>query len=317
MQMFLSASGGSDIGTSQGRAVGARSRRTGDLDELLNDRPVFRLKLNGYDRLEVDNYAAWAEAELTTLRRRADHLLARFDACSAELEISRRLLADAPRGREVYPVTARVEEMLRLASEEAAAMTEAGAAAAAHLVDEARAEADARLRKAHEITETAVRSADELLEHVRGDRAAAAAELARAREEAAAIRRQAAGERDRMAVEAAGIRTQRDDARESLRRLGDRVGEALRAVVGPLPEDIPVGAARTGRGPGRDVGVGTVLVDNIVADPPPDEGAHEGVAGDGASAGLRAEGGPNRSLPEPVAVRAPVGRLPAMVRGFP
>jgi hypothetical protein len=300
MQMFLSASGGSDIGTSQGRAVGARSRRTGDLDELLNDRPVFRLKLNGYDRLEVDNYAAWAEAELTTLRRRADHLLARFDACSAELEISRRLLADAPRGREVYPVTARVEEMLRLASEEAAAMTEAGAAAAAQLVDEA-------------LTETAVRSADELLEHVRGDRAAAAAELARAREEAAAIRRQAAGERDRMAVEAAGIRTQRDDARESLRRLGDRVGEALRAVVGPLPEDIPVGAARTGRGPGRDVGVRTVLVDNIVADPPPDEG----VAGDGASAGLRAEGAPNRSLPEPVAVRAPVGRLPAMVRGFP
>jgi hypothetical protein len=313
MQMFLSASGGSDAGTSPGQAVGAQLRRAGDLDELLSDRPVFRLKLNGYDRLEVDNYAAWAEGELVALRRQADHLLTRFGACSAELEISRRLLADAPRGREVYPVTARVQEMLRLASEEAAAMTEAGAAAAAQLVDEARAEADARLRRAHEIKESAVRSADELLEHARRDRAAAAAELARAREEAAAIRRQAAAERDRMAAEAADIRAQRDDARESLRRLGDRVGEALRAVVGPLSEEVTVDAARTG----RDAGVRTVLVDNIVADPPPREGAHEDASPAGDGGNLRAEGGPNGSPPEPVAVRAPVGRLPAMVRGFP
>jgi hypothetical protein len=191
-------------------------------------------------------------------------------------------------------------------------MTEAGAAAAAQLVDEARTEADARLRRAHEIKETAVRSADELLEHVHRERAAAAAELARAREEAAAIRRQAAVERDRMVVEATDIRTQRDDARESLRRLGDRVGEALRAVVGPLPEDMTAGAVRTG----RDAGVRTVLVDNIVADPPTHEGAPGGVASAGAAAGLRAEGGANGSPSEPVAVRAPVGRLPAMVRGF-
>ena len=52
---------------------------------------------------QVDNYAAWAEAELTTLRRQVDHLLVRFGDCSAELEISRRLLADAPRGREDVP----------------------------------------------------------------------------------------------------------------------------------------------------------------------------------------------------------------------
>src|SRR5215213_7808261 len=143
---------------------------TGDLDELLGLRPVFRTRPRGYDRLQVDNYAAWAESELATARREVDHLLSRFGACSAELEISRRLLADASRGREVYPVTARVEQMLQLASEEAASMTEAGAEEAERIIAEARAEADARLRKAHDIKEMAVRSADELLEQGRLDR---------------------------------------------------------------------------------------------------------------------------------------------------
>jgi cell division septum initiation protein DivIVA len=293
--MFLSASGGSDSGDPQGPAAGEQPRRAGDLDELLHERPVFRVKLNGYDRLEVDNYAAWAEGELAALRRQADHLLARFGACSAELEISRRLLADAPRGRAVYPVTARVEEMLRLASEEAAAMTDAGAAEAARIVEEARAEVDARLRRAHEIKEMAVRSADEILEHVRRDRAAAAAELDRAREEAAAIRREAAVDRDRAAAETEDLRRQQDDARESLRRLGDRIGEALHAVVGTLPEQIPADApGDAAQDPQPGTRVRTVLVDNIVADPPPLDGAHDGAALAGVAAGPRAEGRPER-----------------------
>jgi hypothetical protein len=294
--MVLSASRGPDAG---GSAPGDHPRMAGDLDELLNDRPVFRVKLNGYDRLEVDNYAAWAEGELAALRRQADHLLARFGACSAELEISRRLLADAARGREVYPVTARVEEMLRLASEEAAAMTEAGAAEGARLVAEARAEADARLRKAHEIKEMAVRSADEILEHGRRDRAAAAAELDRAREQAAEILHAAAAERDRVAAEAEAVRRQRDDAHEALRRLGDRIGEALQAVVGRLPD--PTGADAAGSAaaePARVAGTSarrrTVMVDNVVADPPPVEGGRDDAAMAGASAGPRAEGQPDR-----------------------
>jgi cell division septum initiation protein DivIVA len=288
--MFLSASVGSDSGDPRGPGAGDQPRRAGDLDELLNERPVFRVKLNGYDRLEVDNYAAWAEGELAALRRQADHLLARFEACSAELEISRRLLADAPRGREVYPVTARVQEMLRLAAEEAAAMTDAGAAEAERIVDEARTEADARLRKAHEIKEMAVRSADEILEHVRRDRAAAAAELDRARGEAAAIRREAAVDRDRIAAETEDLRRQRDDARASLRRLGDRIGEALQAVVGPLPEQLPADAAgTTAQDRQQGTRVRTVMVDNIVADPPPLDGARDGAALAGVAAGARAE----------------------------
>lgn len=264
-----------------------RPGMTGGLDGLLADRPVFRVRLNGYDRLEVDNYAAWAEEELSAARRQADHLLNQFGACSAELEISRRLLADAPRGRQVFPVSERVQEMLRLAAEEAAALTDAGAEEAERLVTDARTEADARLRKAHEIKEHAVRSGDEILEHARG---VAAAQVERARAEAAAILREATAERDRLAEEAvlerqrataeateqlagvraevADLRRQRDDARESMRRLTDRIGEALRAVVGDLPGDEVAERPQ----------VRTVMVDNVVADLPPLAAAPDGPA---------------------------------------
>jgi colicin import membrane protein len=176
---------------------------TGPLDSMLGSAPVFRSKLRGYDPMEVDTYVSWAESELRTVRRQVDDLLARFGACSAELEISRRLLADAPRGRVAFPVSDRVEEMLRLAAEEAAAMSENGAREAEHLVAEARSEADARLRKAHEIKEMAVRAADEMRDHARRQRAEAQAMLDRAGADAAELLRSAAEERARLDTEAA------------------------------------------------------------------------------------------------------------------
>jgi DNA repair exonuclease SbcCD ATPase subunit len=233
----------------------------GDLDELMTHRPVFRSRMQGYDRLEVDNYTAWAEGELVSLRRQVDLLLSRYGECSAELEISRRLLADVPRGREMFPVSERVQEMLRLAAEEAAAMTEAGAQDADRLIAEARTEADARLRKAHEIKEQAVRAADDLLVQANQDRAAAAAAVEQARAEAAEILREAAADRDRLAVQAAqqreeaaevataalvaiqaevdDLNRQRDRARQTLRGLTDRLGEALQAVADMVPPDVP------------------------------------------------------------------------------
>jgi len=229
-----------------------RPNLTGDLDQLLSHRPVFRTKVNGYDRLQVDNYTGWVEAELTSLRREVDHLLVRFGDCSAELEISRRLLAAVPRGREVFPVSDRVQEMLQLAADEAAALTEAGAQEAERILAEARAEADARLRKAHEIKELAVVAADELKEQARRLRAEANGYLDEARAEAARLAREAAAERDRLAAEAArerdraaaaaaaglaavqaevdDLHRQQDLARQSLRSLTDRIGEALQAV---------------------------------------------------------------------------------------
>ena len=239
-------------GQANGDGAVPRPNLTGDLDELLSQLPVFRTKVNGYDRLQVDNYAAWAEAELATLRREVDHLLVRFGESSAELEISRRLLADAPRGRDVFPVSERVQEMLQLAADEAEAVREAAVQDAERILAEARTEADARLRKAHEIKELAVVAADELNDQARKLRAEANAQLENVRHQAAEILREAAAERERLAVEAArerelsaaaaaarladvqaqvdDLRRQRDDARQSLRGLTDRIGEALQAV---------------------------------------------------------------------------------------
>jgi seryl-tRNA synthetase len=151
--------------------------------------------------------------------------------------------------------------MLRLAAEEAAAMTEAGAQDADRLIAEARTEADARLRKAHEIKEQAVRAADDLLVQANQDRAAAAAAVEQARAEAAEILREAAADRDRLAVQAAqqreeaaevataalvaiqaevdDLNRQRDRARQTLRGLTDRLGEALQAVADMVPPDVP------------------------------------------------------------------------------
>ncbi|MGY5891273.1 hypothetical protein ACJTNI_03820 [Blastococcus deserti] len=263
----------------------------GDLGELLDHRPIFRVRMQGYDRLEVDNYTAWAEGELVALRRQVDHLLSRFGECSAELEISRRLLAEAPPGREAFPVSQRVQELLRLAEDEAAAITEAAAEEAEHLVAEARTEADARLRKAHQIKQQAVDAADELLDHARRDRAVAAAAIEQARGQAAELLRTATAERDALAREAAAERDrlaalaaqqqeeaaaaadatlasvraevgellrQRDQARQALRELTDRIGEALEVVAAMAPRDVP----------GPDRIRGGVAVEEVVPDEP-------------------------------------------------
>jgi chromosome segregation ATPase len=222
----------------------------GDLDSLLSRAPTFRSRVAGYDRLQVDNYVAWAEAELATERRQIDHLLARYGACSAELEISRRLLAQAPKGVDLSAVSDRVRDMLRLASDEATAVIDAAREEADHLRAETRVEADARLRKAHEIKEQAAVTADEMLDQARRDRAEAATLLQRTRAETSELVRDAAAERDRLAAEAAeaterlaaaqaeldDLRRRRDDARTSLQRLTDRIEEALSLATGGAPD---------------------------------------------------------------------------------
>jgi cell division septum initiation protein DivIVA len=254
----------SDGASGEGRTAGASAVSApahpnvrGDLEELMDHRPVFRTRLQGYDRLEVDNYTAWAEGELVAVRREVDHLLSRFAQCSAELEISRRLLAEAPRGRETFPVSERVQKMLALAADEAAAIAEAGTQEADRLIAEARTEADARLRKAHEIKEQAVAAADELVEQARRDRAEAAVEVERAHDEAAGIVREAVAERDRLMAQAAqeaeqvaaaaaahraavqadvdALSRRAERAREFLRTLTERIGEALQVAAATVP----------------------------------------------------------------------------------
>ena len=230
---------------------------------------MFRPRVNGYDRLQVDNYVTWAEEELAAARRAGDHLLARFAVCAAELAEFRRLPAPAPppvptpSNPDLLVVSERVHEILRLASDEAAAIIEAATEEADRIVADARLEAEARVQKTDLMREAAVAMVEQMREQVRprarrvrgaaragprrgrgaaadgrgrarpsrrrgGRRVALEADRAREdRESAAAV---AAGRLLAVQDEVDDLRRQRDEARESLRRLTDQIGEALHAV---------------------------------------------------------------------------------------
>src|SRR5215218_10371596 len=179
---------------------------SGDLDALLTTAPVFRSSVRGYDRLQVDNYVSWAESELRAARRETDDLVERYGRACAELEISRRLLARSPGGQEMSVLSERMGRMLRMAADEAAALTAAGQEEADQVLADARTEADARLRKAHEIKQLAVEASDRMREDARLLRAEAAAELEKARVHATEVAREAEAERARLAQEAAEAR---------------------------------------------------------------------------------------------------------------
>jgi colicin import membrane protein len=240
---------------------------SGDLDGLLDTRPVFRTRVNGYDRLQVDNYVTWAEEELAAARRAGDHLLARFAVCAAELAEFRRQPAPTPPPTPGNPdlaaVSERVREILQLASDEAADIIAAATEEADGMVADARVEVAAHLQKTQLMREAAVALVEQMRERVVRERAESVAVLERARQEADELLRAAAEERDRLAAEAAerlardadlarqdrdsaaavaagrllavqeevdDLRRQRDEARESLRRLTDQIGQALHAV---------------------------------------------------------------------------------------
>jgi cell division septum initiation protein DivIVA len=225
---------------------------SGDIAGLLGSRPCFRVRARGYDRLQVDKYVAWAGWEIVTARRQADHLLSRFGTCSAELEISRRLLAETPKGREVGTVSERVGEILRLAAEEATHMIDAAGIEADELLAEARMEADARLRKAHSIKEMAVASgdalreqaridADEMLRCAQADRERLDADAAQVQEQADAAVQQLSA----VQAELADLHRQRDEAQAALRRLTDQLGQVLQ-LVGPAALAAAAGRTESG-----------------------------------------------------------------------
>jgi cell division septum initiation protein DivIVA len=248
--MFRRAEVSETPGPDSGRGVTAagnfvvdppRPKLTGDLDAMFTPAPAFRSAVRGYDRLEVDNYVAWAEGELDALRRETDDLANRYGRCSADLEIARRLLARSPEGQGMTQLSERIGTMLRLAADEAAELTAQGAAEAEEILADARTEADARLRKAAEIKQLAVQAADRMREEARLVRAEATTAVERARTEAAGILREAAEQRARVHAEAAAeaallqreveeLHGRREQAAAALRRLTEQIGEAIDAL---------------------------------------------------------------------------------------
>jgi colicin import membrane protein len=263
--MFRRAEVSETPGPDSGRGVTAagnfvvdppRPNLTGDLDALLTTAPAFRSAVRGYDRLQVDNYVAWAERELDAMRRETDDLAARYGRCSADLEIARRLLARSPEGQDMTRLSERIGTMLRLAADEAAELTAQGAAEAEQILADARTEADARLRKAADIKQLAVEASDRMRDEARQARAEATAAVTRARAEAAQIVREATEQRARLRAEASAevesaqqevdeLRRRQEQAAAALRRLTEQVGEAIEALGGtPAAEPAPAPDAR-------------------------------------------------------------------------
>jgi cell division septum initiation protein DivIVA len=213
-----------------GRQRTPRPNLTGDLDSMLGTGPMFRPAVRGYDRLQVDNYVTWVETELQSARRQVEELTTRYGSALAEMEISRRLLAQSPTGREMTRISERIGQMLRLAADEAADVSAAGAREGDRLVSEARTEADAILRKAREVKEAAVAASDRMRQDSRLMRAEAMAVLDRARREAAELLRAAGLERRR-------LDQQTEQARRVLRGVTAQIGAAIGALAGDLQRD--------------------------------------------------------------------------------
>lgn len=193
------------------------------LDDLLDRQPCFGYRRRGYDRAQVDGYVAWAEAELEAARRQCDYLLERYGVAAAELDVARRRPAPSMIG----PVSERLGEMLRLASEEAEAIAAAGVEEAQRIVTEARQEGEARLAKVAEILAAAAARARTIHDGARDE---ADLLLRRAATERAAAHAEAAARLTAVQAEVDDLRQQRDEARESLHRLTAQIGQALQGV---------------------------------------------------------------------------------------
>jgi cell division septum initiation protein DivIVA len=213
----------------------------GALEGLLSPAPCFEHSLRGYDRVQVDNYVAWAETELTIARRENQELLARLAASAADLEEARRAAAGPDRAGFVGPIA----EMLRRAAEEARRLGDVAAEESRRVT----ASADEQARR---LTAEAVQEADRLTDAAieEADRIVADARLeaeARLRKADAIVEAATAAARERLAQaerELSDVRRQRDEARESLRLLTSRIGAALQGVVLVADDDGEVRAHR-------------------------------------------------------------------------
>ena len=214
---------------------GARPNLAGDLNAVLSDGPAFSPALRGYDRLQVDNYVAWAETELRTAHRMSSQLLNRLAASEVERQRAQQLLELSEHSGAAVHLTDRVAELLRMATEEATAVAAAGAAEAAHaeeIVAAARERADLIVRRARQREAQAVAR----LQAAEGARSQAQAAVERARTEVADMLAEAAAERDRLALEAAARVAQ---AEAQLNELYCRKGQ-VQSLLGGLARELEI-----------------------------------------------------------------------------
>ena len=186
------------------------ARDSARLRELLGTGPLFGVVRRGYDRLAVDAYVESTEQELRTLRRRLHTMHLKYRSCADALVAARRRPEDQ----------------------------------AAHIIDEARVEAEARMTRVATLREAAQVARDE----ARRDRTRAASELAAARRQSQEMLADAYRAREdaeataslrMVALEAdmADLVRQRDEARAHLQRLTSQIEQALHSLTAVLPAD--------------------------------------------------------------------------------
>ncbi|HTZ42263.1 MAG TPA: hypothetical protein VMB79_00240 [Jatrophihabitans sp.] len=125
-----------------------RPNLAGDLDIMFASAPAFRWKRHGYSVDEVDNYIAWLLDELRAARQAAHTLLQTTLETASQLTVQQQELATL-RARQLDVrsqhapdwLPARIQDILQLANDEAAAIRAEAAADAERLRERALAEA--------------------------------------------------------------------------------------------------------------------------------------------------------------------------------
>jgi cell division septum initiation protein DivIVA len=206
---------------------------SGDLPTILDGGPSFAAAMRGYDRLQVDNYVAWAESELRAAQRITTELLDRLSASETELRRARELMARSARDRDLVQLADRVADLLRLAAQEAAVAARvdaADAAQATELVARARDEAEVIVRRARRLEAHAaarLQGAERRLAEARG-----AEEQTRAR--IGAMLQEATEERERLEADAAARLTAAWREVHELEHHADRARAVLRQLAGQV-----------------------------------------------------------------------------------
>jgi cell division septum initiation protein DivIVA len=195
--------------------------------------PAFATAVRGYDRLQVDNYVAWAEDELRLAQRVTAELVDRLAVSEAAAHRARQLVAASPRDRTLELLTDRVAGMLRLAAQEAAASAQATATDAARAQDvltHAQEEAEVVVRRARRLEAQAAARLEEAERRCSESRAVEE----RTRDRVQAMLKDATEEQERLEAAAAARLAQAQRQLEELQSRGHRARQLLRQLTGQV-----------------------------------------------------------------------------------
>jgi cell division septum initiation protein DivIVA len=161
-----------------------RPNFNGDLNTMLESDPGFRVRLNGYDRLQVSNYVTWVESELLARHRTCEETLqanaeaaARLGACQAELRRLEQQVAESANNADPAHISDRVHDILQLAADEAADTRAARQAEADRVLAQARSGATAAVQAARADAQRIVEAATAEQERTQAETARRCADL--------------------------------------------------------------------------------------------------------------------------------------------